>query len=65
MEINREDIISFPIDEETHTFLYELWYAFAEELFNRVVKHLDLDKDRILELKKVTLRPNDFDIISV
>ena len=64
MDVNHTDTLTFPIDDSTHTFLYEIWYSFAEEIFNRVVKHLDLDEDRIRELKRVALRPNDFIICS-
>lgn len=48
------------IDETTYDFLYEIWYSFAEELFNRIVQEIDLDPERVSALRQIVLRPNDF-----
>jgi hypothetical protein len=45
-----------------HTILYELWYSIAETLFQRTITVVDLDTEQVEALRKVMLRPNDFQI---
>jgi len=45
-----------------HTILYEVWYSVAETLFERVIQVVELDEEQIDALRKVMLRPNDFQI---
>ena len=45
-----------------HTILYELWYSVAETLFQRVLEVVDMDPEQVDALRKVMLRPNDFQI---
>jgi hypothetical protein len=45
-----------------HTILYELWYSIAETLFQRTITVVDLDAEQVEALRKVMLRPNDFQI---
>lgn len=42
--------------------LYELWITLAENIFNRVVEITELDNEQKEALKRVALRPNDFQI---
>jgi len=45
-----------------HHILYELWYSIAETLFQRACIATELDVEQIEALRKVMLRPNDFQI---
>jgi hypothetical protein len=45
-----------------HTILYELWYSIAETLFQRTIRVVDLDTEQVEALRRVMLRPNDFQI---
>ena len=45
-----------------HTILYELWYSIAETLFQRTVNTVELDAEQVEALRRVMLRPNDFQI---
>ena len=45
-----------------HTILYELWYSVAETLFQRTIRVVDLDAEQVEALRRVMLRPNDFQI---
>ena len=45
-----------------HTILYELWYSIAETLFQRTVQVVELDAEQVEALRRVMLRPNDFQI---
>ena len=45
-----------------HTILYELWYSIAETLFQRTICAVDLDAEQVEALRRVMLRPNDFQI---
>uniref|UniRef100_A0A6C0BGT6 Uncharacterized protein n=1 Tax=viral metagenome TaxID=1070528 RepID=A0A6C0BGT6_9ZZZZ len=45
-----------------HHILYELWYSIAETLFQRACTVTELDAEQIEALRKVMLRPNDFQI---
>ena len=45
-----------------HTILYELWYSVAETLFQRTISVVDLDAEQVEALRRVMLRPNDFQI---
>lgn len=40
--------------------VYEVWYAFAERLFARVVEVTGLSEEQTEALRSVVLRPNDF-----
>ena len=42
--------------------LYELWFAVAESLFDRVADATELDDDQRVALRAVALRPNDFQV---
>jgi len=60
--------IVYPMSNETetrtmaHHILYELWYSIAETLFQRACTVTELDAEQIEALRKVMLRPNDFQI---
>jgi hypothetical protein len=43
--------------------IYELWITFAEKLFDRVVEVTHLTDEQADALRRVVLRPNDFDIV--
>lgn len=45
-----------------HNILYEVWYSVAETLFQRVTQVVEMDAEQIDALRKVMLRPNDFQI---
>jgi hypothetical protein len=45
-----------------HHILYELWYSIAETLFQRACVVTELDVEQIEALRRVMLRPNDFQI---
>lgn len=45
-----------------HHILYELWYSIAETLFQRACTATELDAEQIEALRRVMLRPNDFQI---
>jgi len=45
-----------------HTILYELWYSVAETLFQRTIDAVELDEEQMEALRRVMLRPNDFQI---
>jgi hypothetical protein len=45
-----------------HTILYELWYSVAETLFQRVTQVVEMNEEQVEALRKVMLRPNDFQI---
>jgi hypothetical protein len=45
-----------------HTILYEVWYSIAETLFQRTIQVVDLDPEQVEALRRVMLRPNDFQI---
>ena len=47
-------------DRDAKNLLYELWFQYAERLFERVVEVCDLDKDQEQALKELFLRPNQF-----
>lgn len=51
-----------PLEAVAEAILYELWYSVAETIFQRVCEVTELDKDQIVALKEVSLRPNDFQI---
>ena len=40
--------------------VYEVWYAFAERLFARVVEVTGISEEQTEALRAVVLRPNDF-----
>jgi len=42
--------------------LYELWYNYAEQLFNQVVQVCQLSEEKIELLRQIYLRPNDFQV---
>ena len=44
------------------TILYELWYSVAETLFERTLRVVELDAEQVEALRRVMLRPNDFQI---
>jgi hypothetical protein len=43
--------------------LYELWYTYAERLFNQVVHVCQLSEEKIELLRQIYLRPNDFQVV--
>jgi hypothetical protein len=44
------------------SILYEMWYSIAEKIFERVCEITELDEEQRDALRKVALRPNDFQI---
>lgn len=40
--------------------VYEVWYAFSEKLFQRIVEVTGLNEEQAEALRSVVLRPNDF-----
>ena len=53
-----------PLSNETvaQTILYELWYSVAETLFERICTVTELDEEQREALRRVALRPNDFQV---
>ena len=43
--------------------LYDLWFEYAERLFNKVVALCQLSEEKIEVLRQIYLRPNDFQIV--
>ena len=43
--------------------IYELWITFAEKLFERIVIATQLTEEQADALRRVVLRPNDFDVV--
>lgn len=50
------------IETISESILYELWYSVAEDLFKAVCEVTELDEEQIEALRKIALRPNDFQI---
>jgi hypothetical protein len=51
------------MDQVTQEVLYNLWYEYAERLFNKVVALCHLSEEKIEVLRQIYLRPNDFQVI--
>jgi len=51
------------MDPNTQEVLYNLWYEYAERLFNKVVALCHLSEEKIEVLRQIYLRPNDFQVI--
>ena len=47
----------------TQEVLYDLWYEYAEQLFNKVVTACQLSEEKIAVLRQIYLRPNDFQVV--
>lgn len=47
----------------TQEVLYDLWYEYAEQLFNKVVTVCQLSEEKIAVLRQIYLRPNDFQVV--
>jgi len=50
-------------DNLAQEVLYDLWYEYAEQLFNKVVAVCQLSEEKIAVLRQIYLRPNDFQVI--
>jgi hypothetical protein len=62
MNKNTSEIAKEPIEIVAESILYELWYSVAERIFERVCEVTELDEEQKDALRKVALRPNDFQI---
>jgi hypothetical protein len=51
------------MDRIASNVIYELWITFAEKLFERIVIATQLTEEQADALRRVVLRPNDFDIV--
>jgi len=49
-------------DQLATQVLYDLWYEYAERLFNKVVATCQLSEEQIEVLRLIYLRPNDFKV---
>ena len=49
-------------NEEAKQVLYELWYEYAERIFEKVVIVCQLSEEKIEVLRQIYLRPNDFKV---
>jgi len=49
-------------DQLATQVLYDLWYEYAERLFNKVVTACQLSEEKIEVLRMIYLRPNDFKV---
>jgi hypothetical protein len=47
-------------DRDANTLLYEMWFQYADRLFQRIVEVCELDKDQEQALRELFLRPNQF-----
>ena len=56
-------IITMDDTKLTQEVLYNLWYEYAEQLFNKVVTLCQLSEEKIAVLRQIYLRPNDFQVI--
>jgi hypothetical protein len=56
------DPVKEPCAIIAESILYELWYSVAEKIFERVCTVTELDEEQRDALRKVALRPNDFQI---
>lgn len=63
-----DDTVTTTMEQESYAeqiaeyILYELWFAVAEALFERVAEATELDEEQRTALRAVALRPNDFQI---
>ena len=51
------------MDRIATNVIYELWITFAEKLFERIVIATQLTEEQADALRRVVLRPNDFDVV--
>ena len=51
------------MDRIASNVIYELWITFAEKLFERIVIATQLTEEQADALRRVVLRPNDFDVV--
>ena len=51
------------MDRIATNVIYELWITFAEKLFERIVVATQLTEEQADALRRVVLRPNDFDVV--
>lgn len=51
------------MDRIASNVIYELWITFAEKLFERIVVATQLTEEQADALRRVVLRPNDFDVV--
>ena len=51
------------MDRIATNVIYELWITFAEKLFDRIVVATQLTEEQADALRRVVLRPNDFDVV--
>ena len=49
-------------NEEANQVLYDLWYEYAERLFEKVVIACQLSEEKIEVLRQIYLRPNDYKV---
>ena len=48
------------MNKTAENVIYEVWYTFAEKLFDRIVEVTELDEEQAEALRSIVLRPNDF-----
>lgn len=49
-------------EKVAENIIYELWYSVAENIFNKVAEVTNLNEEQKEALRKVALRPNDFQV---
>ena len=52
-----------PTRSDAQTLLYELWYAIAEDILQRVCEVTELTEEQREALRATMLRPNDFHVV--
>jgi hypothetical protein len=52
-----------PTRSDAQNLLYELWYAIAEDILQRVCEVTELSEEQREALRATMLRPNDFHVV--
>jgi hypothetical protein len=56
-------LAKMPTRSDAQTLLYELWYAIAEDILQRVCEVTELSEEQREALRATMLRPNDFHVV--
>lgn len=51
------------MDRVASNVIYELWITLAEKLFERIVVATELSPEQADALRRIVLRPNDFNVV--
>jgi hypothetical protein len=60
--MSTEETLDKAKEKMAENIICEIWYSTAEKIFERVCEVTELDKEQIEALRKVALRPNDFQV---